>query len=216
VTIAVLETIRARGGRAPLLDRHVARLATTCQTLGIPFPDPPLVDTVASWIGSQDALIRVEVRGGGAHVTRRPVPPAVPLAVVIAATPHTPYPHKLAERDAFEAAQREARQAGVDDALLLTTCGLVAEGTVWSVFWWEAGRLVTPPLALGVLPGVARGRIMELVPTSERERRPVDLAGRTVFAANAVRGIIPIRSLDGVPVPPDPRTNELAGRFWPA
>jgi len=30
-----------------------------------------------------------------------------------------------------------------------------------------------------------------------------------------VRGIVPIASLDGVPVPADPRTAELAQRFWP-
>jgi len=51
---------------------------------------------------------------------------------------------------------------------------------------------------------------------TERERRPADIAGQSLFAANAVRGIIPIQSLAGVPVPLDLRTNDLASRFWPA
>jgi len=32
---------------------------------------------------------------------------------------------------------------------------------------------------------------------------------------NAVRGIVPMASLDGALVPADPRTAELASRFWP-
>jgi branched-subunit amino acid aminotransferase/4-amino-4-deoxychorismate lyase len=41
------------------------------------------------------------------------------------------------------------------------------------------------------------------------------LQGRSLFAANAVRGVVPILRLDGVPVPADPRTDELAREFWP-
>jgi len=42
------------------------------------------------------------------------------------------------------------------------------------------------------------------------------LAGKSLFLTNAVRGVVPIASLDGSPAPPDPRTAELAGRFWVA
>ena len=41
------------------------------------------------------------------------------------------------------------------------------------------------------------------------------LTGRSLFLTNAVRGIEPIRALDGMAVPPDPRTAELAAAFWP-
>jgi len=216
VTAGVFETIRVRAGRAPLLHRHVLRLEASCHALGLPVPGRPLTDLVAHRIGPEDAVVRVVVDGPDTMVTSRSVPPAASLTVVIAATPHSPYPHKATARDAFEAAQAEAQAAGADDALLLTGRGLVAEGTVWSVFWWEADRLATPSLALGVLPGIARARIMESTPTIECERRPADIAGQSLFAANAVRGIIPIQSLAGVPVPLDPRTNDLASRFWPA
>jgi branched-subunit amino acid aminotransferase/4-amino-4-deoxychorismate lyase len=216
VTAGVFETIRVRAGRAPLLERHALRLESSCRVLGVPVPDRPLRDLVAPWIGPEDAVVRVEVLGTDARVTTRSVPPMAPLTVAIATTPHSPYPHKVTARAAFEAAQAEARAAGADDALLLTALGVVAEGTVWSVFWWEAGQLATPSQALGVLPGVARARIMELTPTIERERGLGEVAGLSVFAANAVRGIIPIQRLGGESVPTDPRTNELAGRFWPA
>ncbi len=216
MTAGVFETIRVRSGRAPFLEHHAARLEAACHALDLPVPGHPLADLVAPWLGPSDVVVRVEVAGPDVRVTSRPVPSADPLAIILATVPHTPYLHKTTSRAAFEAAQAEARAAGADDALLLTSRGLVAEGAAWSMFWWEADRLATPSLTLGVLPGVARARIMALVPTIEREGRPADLAGCCVLAANAVRGIIPIRSLDGVSVPEDPRTTRLAARFWPS
>ena len=216
MSAGVFETIRVRTGRAPFLERHAARLAAACQALDLPLPGHPLADLVAPWLGPGDVVVRVEVAGPEVRVTTRPVPSAAPLTVILATVPHTPYPHKTTSRAAFETAQAEAQAAGADDALLLTASGLVAEGAVWSMFWWEADRLATPALTLGVLPGIARARIMALVPTIEREQQPDELVGRGVFAANAVRGIIPIRSLGGGLVPDDPRTARLAARFWPA
>ena len=44
-------------------------------------------------------------------------------------------------------------------------------------------------------------------------RRGLD--GRSLLVSNAVRGVVPVARLDGVDVPPDPRTEALAARFWP-
>src|SRR5213596_1155254 len=138
------------------------------------------------------------------------------LAVITAAEPHEPYPHKTTERDCFVDAAEEAEIAEADDALLLTPDGWVAEGTVWNVFWWEDERLCTPAEEVGILPGIGRARVLELVTGVEQGRYPEQaLAGKSLFLTNAVRGIVPIAALDGAPVPADPRTAELARRFWP-
>ncbi len=103
-----------------------------------------------------------------------------------------------------------------DDALLLTTEGWAAEGTVWNVFWWEGDWLRTPALDVGILPGIGRARVLELSEAVEQGRYPRQaLEGKSLFLTNAVRGIVPLASLDGVRVPADPRTAELARRFWP-
>ena len=211
----VFETIRVRHGQAPLLTRHATRLADACRALGLPLPGESLERLVAPWLGAGEVIVRVEAGLPGATVTTRPVPPLAPLAVIVATARHVPYPFKATERSAVVAAQSEARAAGADDALLLTASGLVAEGTVWSIFWWEGDRMATPPLALGVLPGVGRARVLELEPAVERERTPVELERRSVFATNAVRGVVPIARLAGVPMPDHPRTARLAERFWP-
>jgi hypothetical protein len=41
------------------------------------------------------------------------------------------------------------------------------------------------------------------------------LAGRNLFIANAVRGIVDVAVFEGAPVPRDSRTAELASGFWP-
>jgi branched-chain amino acid aminotransferase/4-amino-4-deoxychorismate lyase len=117
-------------------------------------------------------------------------------------------------RGGFERAAAEAWAAGADDALLLTRGRLVAEATVWTVFWWDGDALRTPALGLHVLPGVARARIGELVPVAEAWSGRGELAGKSVFLANAARGIVAVATLDGEPVPPHARTAELARRFW--
>jgi len=87
---------------------------------------------------------------------------------------------------------------------------------VWSIFWWEGEQLRTPALDLGILPGIGRARVLELTQQVEEGRYPREaLEGRSLFLTNAVRGVVPIASLDGRPVPPDSRTADLARRFWP-
>src|SRR5438132_626581 len=72
-------------------------------------------------------------------------------------------------------------------------------------------------LDLGILPGIGRERVLELAaPVDQGRYARQQLAGKSLFLTNAVRGVVPIASLDGSPAPPDPRTAELAGRFWPA
>src|SRR5206468_474128 len=61
-----------------------------------------------------------------------------------------------------------------------------------------------------------RARVLELTQQVEEGRYPREaLEGRSLFLTNAVRGVVPIASLDGRPVPADPRTADLARRFWP-
>ena len=128
---------------------------------------------------------------------------------------HHPYPHKTTRREQFGRASANARRAGVNDALLVTADGLVAEGTAWNLFWWENGDLCTPAAELGILPGLGRRRIMELTAVKE-ERVPVAaLAGRSLFLVNAVRGIVEIAAFAGEPVRRDRRTSALSSAFWP-
>lgn len=100
-------------------------------------------------------------------------------------------------------ARREARRNGADEGILLNSHGNVAEGAMTNLFLFQDGRLMTPPVEDGALPGIMRLKIgmisarigIEHVEQSlsvEEFRR----AGE-VFATNALVEVMPVVRLGG-------------------
>lgn len=210
----LIETVRVRGGVAPLWPLHLRRLGESCAALGIAMPDvePPS--------GGDDRVHRLEVVAAGASVnvavSERAVGATTPVRLITASVRHRPYPWKTTERAPFDAARAEAAAAGADDALLLTEDGLVAECGIWSLLWWEGERLCGPALEIGVLSGVGRARLAALaggiVPRAVGRDA---LGGRSLLVVNAARGVVPVAALDGAAVPSSPATERVAEHFWP-
>jgi branched-chain amino acid aminotransferase len=98
-------------------------------------------------------------------------------------------------------AVREARAAGAHEALLLDRDGFITEGSTSNVFWVRAGRLETPPVAIGILEGVTRSVVLALaraagVEVAETRLRPEDLAqADEVFLTSTVRELLPVTAL---------------------
>jgi len=99
-------------------------------------------------------------------------------------------------------ASREVRALGYDEALLLDTNGLVAEGPGENVFVIRDGVVVTPPLA-SPLPGITRDTAMALladlgVKTLEGPlTRDAIYIADEVFMTGTAAEITPVRELDG-------------------
>ena len=214
VQIGLIETMRAREGRVPWLERHLARLKASLAALGAPEPPAELADLVRFAVGTGDRVVRVQLTDGHAEIATREVNAQRSLSIVVASEVHTPYPHKTTRREQFARAYASARRARAQDALLVTANGFVAEGTAWNLFWWESGSLCTPAADLGILPGLGRQRVMEMTDVKEARVPVAALAGRSLFITNAVRGIVEVSLLDGARVPRDPKTAELASAFW--
>jgi branched-subunit amino acid aminotransferase/4-amino-4-deoxychorismate lyase len=214
--LGLVETIRARGGRIPWLQRHLARLRASLATLGLPAPTEDIEDLVRIAAGSSDRVVRLELRGGDAEISTREINTGRALDIIVASQRHHSYPHKTTARAQFGRALSAAKRAGADDAVLVTPRGELAEGTAWNLFWWDRVHgLCTPPLSLGILPGIGRARIMELGRVTEMRLGPADVKGRSLFVVNAVRGVCDVKTFEGTDVPEDPRTAELSAAFWP-
>ena len=152
----------------------------------------------------------------GVQESERLVEPVEAVKLIISRIAHHPYPHKTTERAQFDRARDKARGAEADDALLLTPGGYLAETAIWSVFWWEGGKLCAPAMELGILPGVGRARIMELAgPIEERRATWSEVRGLPMFLANAVRGVAKVSAVQDDRVPSAKQTDELAAHFWP-
>ena len=207
--LSLIETVRILGGRAPLWHLHLRRLVASCKALGVPFP--PEFEVPA---GGADRVHRIVVGPKGKQVSEREVGPVRPVRLITCRVVHQPYLHKTMDRGQFAEAAAQAEAAGADDGLMLTAEGVVAECAIWSIFWWEGETLCAPALAVGVLPGVARMRIAELVPVVERKTRRTGLDRVPLFVANAARGIVHVASLDGHAESPHNETAKLQQRFW--
>jgi branched-chain amino acid aminotransferase len=95
-------------------------------------------------------------------------------------------------------ARMEAAARGQDEALLLNDDGYIAEGGGCNAFFVREGRLVTPALNSGILPGVTRGAVMELAADLkiEMSQGPVGIGVirkcDEAFLTNAVIEIMPV------------------------
>jgi branched-chain amino acid aminotransferase len=93
---------------------------------------------------------------------------------------------------------REARAAGAYEAFLLDDDGFVTEGASSNVFAVRGAKVVTPPLAAGILEGVTRGVVLRLarrigISAEETPLRAEDLEGADeVFLTSTIREIVPI------------------------
>jgi para-aminobenzoate synthetase/4-amino-4-deoxychorismate lyase len=97
--------------------------------------------------------------------------------------------HKTTDRAFYD----EARAApGTFEVVLVRPDGQVTEGSFTTVFVERGGVLVTPPLALGLLPGVLRARLIDEGRAVAGVVTLADLASG-FFIGNALRGLIPAR-----------------------
>lgn len=98
--------------------------------------------------------------------------------------------HKTSDRAFYEEAKSAATVHGADDAVLVDPDGRVTEASTSNIFVrGDDGMLLTPPLSLGLLPGVLRRSLIEAGRAREVELTPDDLAVGFLLG-NSVRGLM--------------------------
>jgi branched-chain amino acid aminotransferase len=94
-------------------------------------------------------------------------------------------------------AGRLAREAGFDEALLVTPHGRVLEAPTSSVFWVRGGAVFTPPLDDHILASITRALVLELTGAAEQATTLPDLTGADeVFLASTIREVQPVAAVD--------------------
>ena len=94
--------------------------------------------------------------------------------------------HKTTRRQVYDTAR--AARPGADDVLLWNEHGEVTETTIGNIVARADGRLVTPPLACGLLPGTLRAHLLDQGEIAEQVIRLDQLAGCELYRINALRG----------------------------
>ena len=95
----------------------------------------------------------------------------------------------------YEAGLRAACGFGACEALFIRDDELLTEGCFTNIFVARDGIWLTPPAALGLLPGVLRAAMLADGRAREAELRLEDLSEGFAIG-NAVRGLVPACLLD--------------------
>lgn len=97
--------------------------------------------------------------------------------------------HKTSDRWFYDEARAVAEGSGANEAILVRPDGLVTEASRANLFVERDGFLLTPPTALGLLPGVLRRSLIEQGRAIEAELTLDDLSGGFLLG-NSLRGLM--------------------------
>ncbi|MCX8037974.1 MAG: aminodeoxychorismate synthase component I [Candidatus Sumerlaeia bacterium] len=183
-----------------LLERHLERLAHSAAYFRFRFDRAAALRTLHLWIRhsaaqSPERRFRVRLtlsRHGSFDLACRcaPTPPAAPPKVALAtgavdsADPFL-Y-HKTTRREIYDHAARTRPDCA--DVLLINERGELTESTIANLVVALDGRLVTPPVRCGLLPGTFRAELLARGSIAERVLFPDDLRrAETIYLINALR-----------------------------
>ena len=186
-----------------LLELHLERLKASAAELGFEFDRHAARNAIHALCFELEApaKLRLMLARSGAialEVAPRPAPMAGPVACAVLPLPVDErdwrLAHKTSDRWFYTAALRAARGVGAGEALFVRDDGRMTEGSFTNVFVEREGVLLTPPAALGLLPGVLRRSLLEAGRAREADLTLADLEGG-FFIGNALRGLMPARLL---------------------
>jgi branched-chain amino acid aminotransferase len=100
-------------------------------------------------------------------------------------------------------AKQEAVRAGYADAIQLNDAGTLSEGSGMNLFLVSGGVVFTPPVSAGILEGITRNSVIDLLEAEGIEIRQMDLARGSLYIADEIfltgtaAEVTPVREVDG-------------------
>jgi branched-chain amino acid aminotransferase len=229
----VFEGIRIYSGRIFENEAHLRRLYDSAKAirLEIPYTPQQLTDAMlqtASANKFEDCYIRLVVTRGPGDLGIDPRKSSRPVTYIItdkiAIYPKEMYEKGIAVvtsswvRNSSNAtpprvkslnylnnvlAKIEGTDAGVQDAMMLNSSGLVCELTAANLFFVKSGQVATPRVTDGILEGVTRRVMLELcaqanIPCTERGIDRFDVyTADEMFATGTGVEVMPVTRVDG-------------------
>jgi branched-chain amino acid aminotransferase len=193
-----------------------------------------VVETIVA-SGLDDAYVRIVVTRGAGEIALDPACADEPRLVIIVRPPKAPPPEAYRDgvevaivgRTRFAPgvptstvdpqvksgnylgsvmAVAEARKRGAYEAILCDNVGRITEGSSSNFFIVRGRRVATPPLSVGLLEGITRQKVMQLLDAAgihwaEQTLWPIDLhKADEAFLTSSVRGVVPITRVDAEPL----------------
>lgn len=197
----LIETIRwERGKGYYLLELHLQRLINSAEYFQISF-DPSLLkkylkDLIKDFT---DDIYRVRVLlslEGQVDISYQPLDSwPVPIKVKLSSTRTDPDDiylyHKTTNRNLYDREREEALREGFQEVIFLNYKDELTEGSISNIFLEICGKLYTPALTSGLLPGVLRQHLIMQGKVEERLLYLDDLnKADSIYVGNSVRGLL--------------------------
>lgn len=245
----IFETVRVKDGVPEFFDDHFRRLCESARLVRLRMPwTSPQLEAICAGICRRsrlpDASVRLTVTRGAYRGTLSDTGDPPRLVATCSSASHLarslyadgvsvsiatfPRVHAIDPRVKATAylpavlARLEADEQGCYEAMFLDGRGRILELSTATFFAVREGKVLTPPLRLGILAGVTRKAVLRLARASghggrEAVLRPQDLPEwDEAFLTSAVRGLIPIVRLGGQRIGtgrPGPVTRSLIEAF---
>lgn len=196
----LIETMRFHPEQGiELLELHLERMKSSAGELGFSFDRHGARNQIHALCFDLETPAKVRLlctRSGAIALETQPLEPNPQQALQCIALPlpvdtgDWRLRHKTSHRHFYEEGLSVAKANQADETIFIRDDGLVTEGCWTSVFVERDGVLHTPPLALGLLPGVMRRSLIESGRAIETELALNDLTNGFLLG-NAVRGLMP-------------------------
>jgi branched-chain amino acid aminotransferase len=205
----LFETLKTVNGAPYFLDRHLARVSRSASDLLFVAPDLDLISSKMREVaGSSDwnmGRLRLTYFSNGEFLISHEelvIDDAKVFSLGI--SPHRRFAsdfishHKTLSYTGAAFGLRLAAQAGHDDLLYLNQMGEVVETGLANILVEINGKLHTPRMDSGILPGIVRGVLLEWFPQIEEARLMMgDLKSASgLYLLSSIREIQLISTLD--------------------
>lgn len=216
----LFETVKVYRQRMCFFPEHLERLQAGCAALNLPpTVPPPLLEKYA-----QAVLEKNNIVDGAVRITYLKNNTACDLLVTTRGNPYGQEDYERGFRLCFSGLKRnphsplvfiksnnylenilernKAGQRGCQEAVFLNIYDAVCEGTISNLFFVKDKTVYTPAVDCGLLPGIARKKVMELL-----ERLSIKLqvgayqkehllGAEEIFLTNSLLDIMPVARLE--------------------
>ena len=227
--IGAFETIAVEKGRPVFFEQHCARLQRAMDFFSIKIPMEEIKDSAAQKLREPEMqmgrkVLKITVSPENVLVTSRENTyrrqdyergfTAQLSSVRRNETSPFTY-HKTLNYGDCLLEKRAAKARGIDEPVFLNLKGNISEGACTNVFFVKRGRVITPSVSSGLLPGILRSYICSVCEVEERAIDPLEVSEcEEMFLTNSLLGVMPVTRLGSRHFPSQERSRELLGQYW--
>jgi 4-amino-4-deoxychorismate lyase len=191
-------------------DRHCERLRSSIDDFGWHQPDWARVQSGVECLKTEFPILRITIFPDGRElITGRDLPPNLAtwqqdgITVIIADRKFTRSlpQHKTGNYLAPWLALQQARNQNIQEAILTNDRGDWLETTTGNLWGYRDGCWYTPPLSAGILPGIARSQILQLLHQQSQKVLEIEWTAEwvkdldSIGYSNSVIHLIPIHTV---------------------